>query len=114
MKMNFSSLRLSSSWQASQLLANLNKSSQNLCTILCRIKLTFEEEEKLLLIEWPVFVRDMEALVSPLSPSPDSLIESPILGHLRQRHPWLELKILEQNVFIYLFSINYYLRRLKT
>ena len=33
------------------------------------MKLTLKEEEKLLLIEWPVFVRDMEALVSPLSPS---------------------------------------------
>ena len=89
MKMKFSALRLSASWQASQLLANLNESSQNLCTILCRMKLTFEEEEKLLLIERPVLVGDMVPVPSSLSPSPQSLVEFSLSGDFRQSHPWL-------------------------
>ena len=89
MKMNFSSLRLSASWQAFQLLANLNESSQNLCTILCRMKLTFEEEEKLLLIERPVLVGDMVPVPSSLSPCPKSLVEFSFRGDFCQSHPWL-------------------------
>ena len=58
---------------------------------LCRTIQTFEEEEKLFLVERPVLVGDMVPKFSSLSPSPSSLVQIPFIGDLGQGHPWLKL-----------------------
>ena len=58
---------------------------------LCRTKRTFEEEEKLFLVERPIAVGDMVPKFSSLSPSPSSLVQIPFIGDLGQGHPWLKL-----------------------
>ena len=57
----------------------------------CRIKLTFEEEEKLLLIDRLVQVRDVVAKPPSLPPGPSSLVESPVLADLSHGQPRLKL-----------------------
>ena len=87
---SFLFLCLSSSWRASQPQANLNESSQNGLK-LCRTIQTFEEEEKLFLVERPVVVGDMVPKFSSLSPSSSFLVQIPFVGDLGQGHPWLKL-----------------------
>ena len=58
---------------------------------LCRTIQTFEEEEKLFLVERPIAVGDMVPKFSSLSPSPSSLVQIPFVGDLGQGHPWLKL-----------------------
>ena len=63
----------------------------------CRIKLTFEEDEKLLLIDRLVHVRDMVAQPPSLPPGPSPLVESPVLADLGQCHPRLKLDDISKN-----------------
>ena len=56
----------------------------------CRIKLTSEEEEKLLLVDGLVEVRHVVAKPPSLPPGPSSLVESPVLADLGHGHPWLK------------------------
>ena len=86
----FSFLYPSASWWAFQPQANLNESSQNGLK-LCRTIQTFEEEEKLFLVERPVVVGDMVPKFSSLSPSSSFLVQIPFVGDLGQGHPWLKL-----------------------
>ena len=62
-----------------------------------RIKLTFEEDEKLLLIDRLVHVRDMVAQPPSLPPGPSPLVESPVLADLGQCHPRLKLDDISKN-----------------
>ena len=57
---------------------------------LCRTIQTFEEEEKLFLVERPVVVGDMVPKFSSLSPSSSFLVQIPFFGDLGQGHPWLK------------------------
>ena len=77
-------------WQASQPQANLNKFSKNCWMILWSVKLTFKKDEKLLLIQRAVFLWDMVAISSSLSPSSNSLIEFSICGDLGKSLPGLK------------------------
>ena len=70
----------------------------------CRIKLTFEEEENLLLVDRLVQVRDVVAKPPSLPPGPSSLVESPVLADLRHGHPRLKL----DDIFKKLHIVNIY------
>ena len=60
----------------------------------CRIKLTSEEEEKLLLVDGLVEVRHMVAKPPSLPPGPSFLVQSPlVLGDLSKGHPRLKLSL---------------------
>ena len=69
-----------------------------------RIELTFEEDEKLLLVYRLVEVRDMVAKSPSLPPGPSSLVESPILADLSHGHPRLKL----DDIFKKLHIVNIY------
>ena len=56
-----------------------------------RIKLTFEEDEKLLLVYRLVEVRDVVAKSPSLLPGPSFLVQSSILADLCDGHPRLKL-----------------------
>ena len=58
-----------------------------------RIKLTFEEDEKLLLVDRLVEVRDVVAMSPSLPPGPSSLVQSPVLADLCDGHPRLKLSL---------------------
>ena len=58
-----------------------------------RIELTFEEDEKLLLIYRLVEVRDMVAKSPSLPPGPSFLIQSTVLADLCHSHPRLKLSL---------------------
>ena len=55
-----------------------------------RIELTFEEDEKLLLVYRLVEVRDMVAKSPSLPPGPSFLVQSPVLTDLCHGHPRLK------------------------
>ena len=69
-----------------QILMNPDKNGMKLC----RTIQTFEEEEKLFLVERPVLVGDMVPKFSSLSPSSSLLVQIPFFGDLGQGHPWLK------------------------
>ena len=113
----FSLLYFSYFRQTSQPQANLNESSQNLSVKLCRVKLTLKEEEKLLLIQRHVLVWDMVPVLSFLSPCPNSLVELPFRGDLRQCLPGLKSTLFiihYHNEWLLGHYFNNYLRRIKT
>ena len=58
-----------------------------------RIKLTFEEDEKLLLVYRLVEVRDVVAMSPSLPPGPSFLIQSTVLADLCHSHPRLKLSL---------------------
>ena len=59
----------------------------------CRIKLTSEEEEKLLLVDRLVQVRHVVAKPPSLPPGPSFLIQSTVLADLCHSHPRLNLSL---------------------
>ena len=80
-----------------------------------RIKLTFEEDEKLLLVYRLVEVRDVVAMSPSLPPGPSSLVQSPVLADLCHSHPRLKLSLSNNCIVLGKCSNkNNYLRRVET
>ena len=81
----------------------------------CRIKLTSEEEEKLLLVDRLVQVRHVVAKPPSLPPGPSFLVQSPlVIGDLSKGHPRLKLSLSNNCIVLGKCFINYqYLRRVE-
>ena len=76
-----------------------------------RIKLTFEEDEKLLLVDRLVEVRHMVAKPPSLPPGPSFLVESAVPADLGHGHPWLKLSLSKMHSHVHK---NNYLGRVET
>ena len=82
----------------------------------CKIKLTSEEEEKLLLVDGLVEVRHVVAKPPFLPPGPSFLVQSPlVIGDLSKGHPRLKLSLSNNCIVLgKCFNNNYqYLRRVE-
>ena len=80
-----------------------------------RIKLTFEEDEKLLLVDSLVEVRHVVPKPPSLPPGPSFLVQSPlVLGDLSKGHPRLKLSLSNNcKVLGKCFNRNNHLRRVE-
>ena len=75
-----------------QILINNSKPVHEMSEV-CRIKLTSEEEEKLLLVDRLVEVGHVVAKSPSLPPGPSFLVESPVLANFSHGHPRLKLSL---------------------